>query len=444
MKRILIHGGEVINEGKRSFSDIYISNGRIEQVGGSMTSKRVDIEIDATGKTIIPGMIDDQVHFREPGFEHKGHIQSESHAAVAGGITSFMEMPNTLPLAVSNQALEAKFELANKKSLGNYSFYMGASNDNIEAIKRINPKITCGLKVFMGSSTGNMLVDNPKTLEAIFKEAPLLIATHCEDSPTITANEEHYRKIYGDDVPMALHQKIRSEEACFLSSSLAVDLAKRHDANLHVLHLTTEKEMSHFTNVALKEKKITAEVCVHHLVFSEEDYRELGSQIKCNPAVKTRKDRDALRKALRDGYIDIIATDHAPHTWDEKQRSYFKAPSGIPLVQHALVSLFEMCFDGILDLEMVVEKTSHAVADRFQIEDRGYIREGYFADLAIVDLKHGYTETKDNLLYHCKWSPFEGKTFRSKIESTLVSGHLAYHKGEFDASVLGKRLYFNR
>jgi dihydroorotase len=439
---ILIQGGEIVNEGKRTHADIFVSAGRIEQIGGDLSGKKADKIIDATGKTIIPGMIDDQVHFREPGMEHKGHIKSESRAAVAGGITSFMEMPNTKPLAISNSALEAKFDLAQEKSLANYSFYMGASNDNLDAIKAINPKTTCGLKVFMGASTGNMLVDNPDTLDAIFREAPTLVATHCEDTPMITELEEKFRGIYGENVPMELHPKIRSEEACFKSSTLAVNLAKKHGTKLHVLHLTTELEMQHFTAGNVADKQITAEACVHHLVFDESDYRKLGSQIKCNPAIKSRRDRDALRQAVLDGKIDIIATDHAPHTWDEKQRSYFKAPSGIPLVQHAMLSLLEMSHDGIFPLELIVDKTSHAVATRYGVEERGYIREGYFADLAILDLKNGFTQEKETLHYHCGWSPFVGKSFRSTISSTIVSGHLAFHNGEFNENKTGRRLYF--
>lgn len=440
--KILIQGGEIVNEGARQHADILVAGGRIEQIGGDLSGAKADVEIDATGKTIIPGMIDDQVHFREPGMEHKGHIKSESRAAVAGGITSFMEMPNTKPLAISNSALEAKFDLAREKSLANYSFYMGASNDNLDAIKTINPKTTCGLKVFMGASTGNMLVDNPDTLDAIFREAPTLIATHCEDTPMITELEEKYRGIYGENVPMELHPKIRSEAACMKSSTLAVDLAKKHGTKLHVLHLTTAIELGHFATGNVADKQISAEVCVHHLMFDDRDYRELGSQIKCNPAVKTQRDRDALRKAVNDGVIDIIATDHAPHTWDEKQRSYFKAPSGVPLVQHALLSLFELYHDGVFPLELIIDKTSHAVATRYGVEERGYIREGYFADLTIVDLNNGFTQEKENLHYHCGWSPFDGKTFRSSISSTIVSGHLAYHNGEFNENQTGRRLYF--
>jgi dihydroorotase len=441
--KLLIKNGTVVNENQLLAVDLLIENGKFIKIEKNILEPADQI-IDASGLHILPGIIDDQVHFREPGMTHKGEIRTETMAAVAGGVTSVMDMPNTKPLAITNDILEKKYQRAKDVALCNYSFYLGASNDNIEEIKKVNPKTVCGIKVFMGSSTGNMLVDNPETLNQLFKEAPILVATHCEDTPTITENEEKSRKKYGEDVPIDLHGEIRSREACLKSSSLAVELAKKHGTKLHVLHLTTADEMQLFSTEKLENKNITAEVCVHHLTFNNSDYDSLGTKIKCNPAIKTENDRKALFQALIDGKLDVIGTDHAPHTADEKNNKYFKAPSGIPLVQHHLLSLLEFFQDGLLDLGFIVEKASHAVADLFQIKNRGYIRKGYFADLAIVDLL-GETKVDEEKIYSkCGWSPFEGKTFRSRIKKTIINGEIVFDEGQINEDFHGMRLEFNR
>jgi dihydroorotase len=443
MSSILIINARVINEGQSQELDVYIRDGRIEQIDSDLSRRTADVLIDAREKFLLPGMIDDQVHFRDPGFAHKADILSESKAALVGGITSFMDMPNTNPQTVTLQALDDKYRLAETKSLANYAFYLGATNDNLDQIRSLDPGTACGIKVFMGASTGNMLVNDPTVLNKIFADAPTLIATHCEDTPTIEVNERIYRDRYGENVPMECHPRIRSAEACFKSSSLALELALEHDALLHVLHLTTARELEHFSPSSVETKRVTAEACVHHLYFDESAYPGKGTLVKCNPAIKSRDDRLALLGALQDGRIDVIGTDHAPHTLEEKNNSYFKAPSGLPLVQHALPILLELYHDGILSLEQIVEKTSHAVAQCFQIKERGYIREGYWADLILVDLRRSFTVSREGLLYKCGWSPVEGHCFRSQIDTSIVSGRLAYHQGEFDQTVRGERLMFN-
>lgn len=444
MSTIVIVNASIVNEDHIVQQDVYIRNGIIEAIGKNLSSRQSDILIDASGKFLLPGLIDDQVHFREPGLTHKADIFSESKAAVAGGITSYMEMPNTLPPATTLEDLEDKYRRASRYSMANYSFYLGATNDNLETVKRIDPDRICGVKVFMGSSTGNMLVDNPATLEQIFQNSPTIIATHCEDTPTIKRNETFYRERYGEHLSPDLHPVIRSAEACYISSSLAVEMARKFHTRLHVLHISTAKELTLFSNLPLSQKHITAEACVHHLFFEEADYMDKGTLLKCNPAIKTRKDRDALQAAVRDGTIDVIATDHAPHTRQEKEQGYFQAPSGLPLVQHSLQSLLEHYYNGIFDLETIVRKTSHAVADLFQIDRRGYLREGYWADAVLVDLKKPYEVTANNILSKCGWSPFEGYTFNSSIIATIVSGHLAYYNDRFYESHCGKRLQFIR
>ncbi|MEO6849446.1 MAG: dihydroorotase, partial [Mucilaginibacter sp.] len=395
--------------------------------------------------SLFPGCIDDQVHFREPGLTHKADIHSESRAAVAGGITSFMEMPNTVPNTLTQELLQQKYEIGAHNSLANYSFYMGASNDNLDEVLKTDTRNVCGVKVFMGSSTGNMLVDNPNTLDGIFAQSPMLVAVHCEDEATIRSNLEHYKQLLGENIPIKLHPKIRSEEACYLSSSMAVELAKKHNTRLHILHISTEKETHLFTNdIPLKDKRITAEACIHHLWFSDADYETKGNFIKWNPAVKTAADREGILKAVLDGRIDVIATDHAPHTLEEKSLPYLQAPSGGPLVQHALPAMLELYHHGKISLEQIAEKMAHNVAICFQVEKRGFIREGYWADLTLVDLNNPWTVDKSNLLYKCKWSPFEGTTFRSKIIHTVVSGNLAYSKGNLMEGKSGERLKFNR
>ncbi len=444
MTSLLITNAQVINEGQIQQLDVFVKDGRIEKVGGDLASQKADKIIDAAGKHLMPGMIDDQVHFREPGLTHKGEIATESAAAVAGGITSYFEMPNVKPLTINREALEDKYERAAQKSLANFSFYLGASNDNLDDIKALDPKAACGIKVFMGASTGNMLVDKPEILEGIFANAPTIVVTHCEDTPMITANEEKYREQYGDDVPMSCHPLIRSEAACYKSSSMAVELAKKFDTRLHILHLTTEKELELLQAGDLKDKRITAEACVHHLFFSEEDYETKGALIKCNPAVKKASDRDALLQAVKNDLIDVVATDHAPHTWDEKQGTYFKAPSGLPLVQHALISMLEHYHSGILSLEKIVQKVSHNVADLFQIQERGYIREGYWADLTLVDLNSPTVVDEQKLYSKCGWSPFAGYIFKSSIHTTIVNGEVAFETGRLNNEIRGKRIAFNR
>jgi len=437
---LLIINALICNEGRVTPGDVLIRRGRIERVAREIPTSRVDRLIDAGGQYLIPGFIDDQVHFREPGLTHKGDIATESAAAVAGGITSFMDMPNTIPNVTSRAVLMDKYRLARGRSKANFSFYFGAASDNLDEIRALQPGDCCGVKVFMGASTGNMLVDDPVILERIFAECPTLIATHCEDTPTIRANEERYRQEYGDDVPFSAHPLIRSAEACWKSSELAVQLAKRHNTRLHVLHLSTARELALFEPGPLGTKRITAEVCAHMLHFDDRDYAAKGAFIKCNPAIKTPADREALMEGLLDGRLSNIATDHAPHTLAEKGEKYFRAPSGLPLVQHALLSLLEHVHDGALPLELIVERTSHRVADIFCIRDRGYIREGYFADLVLVDHRRHTTVRREDVLSKCGWSPFEGTTFRSAIVCTIVNGVVAWENGQVTPAVAGQRL----
>jgi dihydroorotase len=444
MYDLILKNCQIVNEDSIYHSDIAIKNERIALINNNIDAEAKKI-IDVEGKHVIPGMIDDQVHFREPGLTHKGSIATESRAALAGGITSFFEMPNVNPTTTTNENLRNKFDLASQKSVGNYSFYLGGSNTNIEEIKRVDTSLAAGLKVFMGASTGDMLVDDPDTLEDIFKYCPINIVTHCEDTPTILKNEKIFAEKYGDDLSAIHHPYIRDDISCYLSSSMAIDLAKRNGSNLHVLHLTTKKEMDQFVSGEIDTKKITAEVCVHHLRFNEHDYLDLGNQIKCNPSIKREEDRAAVMAALLNDQIDIIATDHAPHTWEEKSRPYSKAPAGLPLVQHAIQVLLDFYHDGTLSLEHIVKKTSHNVAKRFQIKDRGYIREGYYADLVILDLEKKFKVSKESILYKCGWSPFEGTTFNSSIHSTIINGTLVFSKGSLMNDIpIGKKIEFNR
>jgi len=445
MSSILIKSAQIVNEGKTFLSDIYISNGRIEMIAEEINHP-ADQTIDARGLHLLPGLIDDQVHFREPGLTYKADIWHESRAAVAGGTTSFMEMPNTIPNTLTQKLLQDKYDIAAEKSLANYSFFMGAANDNLNEVLKTNPRDVCGIKIFMGSSTGNMLVDNEATLEKIFAEAPTLIAVHCEDEATIQRNLQAFKEKYGEEeLRPFMHPLIRTAEACYLSSSKAVELAKKHDARLHILHISTAAETALFvSSIPLKEKKITAEACIHHLWFSDADYEEKGNFIKWNPAVKTEADRDGVFQAVLDGHIDVIATDHAPHTFEEKSKLYSQAPSGGPLVQHALQALLDFVKQGKITLEQVVQKTAHNTAELFQVENRGFIREGYWADLVLVDLDRPYTVSKDNILSKCGWSPFEGHTFSSTIVHTLVSGNVAYTDGKIIEVGTGHRLLFNR
>lgn len=442
--KTLLKNGTIVNEGKQFVGDILISNGRIEKIDNSISATGNEQVIDLEGKYVLPGCIDDQVHFREPGLTHKGDIYSESRAAVAGGITSYMEQPNTKPAATTIEELEKKYQRAKEVSIANYSFNIGATNDNLEELKKVSKSDVCGIKIFMGSSTGNMLVDAQQTLDGIFQLDHQLI-THCEDEATIKANLEKAKEIYGEDIPMNMHSKIRSEEACYLSSSFAIDLAEKHGSRLHIFHLSTAKETSLFRNdIPLSEKKITSEVCIHHLWFDDSQYDSKGSLIKWNPAVKTAADRDGLWKALLDDRIDVVATDHAPHTLEEKNNKYLSAPSGGPLVQHALLAMLEKKEDGIISIEKIVEKMAHAPAELFKVKDRGYIREGYFADLVVVKPKSEYEVTKSNILYKCGWSPFEGTKFSNTIDSTFVNGYLVYANGSIIEGSKGERLYFNR
>ncbi|MEM1407684.1 MAG: dihydroorotase [Bacteroidota bacterium] len=445
MGSLLITNAQVVNESAISQNDILIKDERVEKIGSQISAEGVDNVIDASDKYVFPGVIDDQVHFREPGLTHKADIFTESRAAVAGGVTSFMEMPNTVPNALTQELLADKYDIGARSSLANYSFFMGASNDNLEEVLKTNPKDVCGIKVFMGSSTGNMLVDNEKTLEGLFSKVPMIIATHCEDEATIRKNTALYKSKYGEEVPIHCHPLIRSEEACYLSSSLAASLATKHNARLHILHISTAKELELFNNkIPLSQKKITAEACIHHMWFDNKDYAEKGTLIKWNPAVKTSADREAVFNAMLNGTIDVIATDHAPHTLEEKSNTYFKAPSGGPLIQHSLVAMLDFYHQGKISLEKIAEKMSHNVATLFEIKERGFIREGYFADLAIVDLESPWTVNKDNVRAKCGWSPFTGHEFKSSVEQTIVSGHLAYNEGAIDDSVLGHRLLFER
>ena len=442
----LIKNATIVNEGRNFIGSVLIDGERIKAVFEE--NQHIDIiepftEIDATGLLLIPGVIDDQVHFREPGLTHKGDIYSESKAAVAGGITSYFEMPNTKPQATTIELLEEKYNIAAEKSFANYSFLMGVTNDNIDELKKINPRNVAGLKMFMGSSTGNMLVDNEKTLHRVFSEISLLIVTHCEDEATIQANVQHYKSLLGDDIPVEYHPLIRNAEACYKSSSFAVELATKYNSRLHVFHLSSAKEMSLFSSdKPLKEKRITAEVCVHHLWFNNTDYAKYGNRIKWNPAIKFESDRQALIDAVNSNKIDVIATDHAPHLLSEKEGSCLKAASGGPLVQHSLVAMLQLVKQGAFSLEKVIEKMCHAPADLFRIEDRGYIRPGYFADLVLVDLNKPWTVSTVNILYKCGWSPFEGTTFDASVLKTWVNGKLAYDNGKVDDSVRGMRLLF--
>ncbi len=446
MNRVLIKNAKIVNEGSIFEGDVLIENDLIVEVADSISLKTSDCKvIDAEGNYLIPGAIDDQVHFREPGLTHKGDIESESRAAVAGGITSFIEQPNTVPNAVTQEILEDKYQVAAVKSFANYSFMMGATNDNLEEVLKTNPKNVAGIKIFLGSSTGNMLVDNEAVLEKIFSSTPLLIAVHCEDETTIKNNLQLYKEQYGDDIPVTAHHLIRSEEACYISSSKAVALAKKTGARLHIFHLSTAKEMELFTNkIPLEEKKITAEVCVHHLWFTDEDYKTKGNFIKWNPAVKTADDRKALWEALNDGRIDVIATDHAPHTKEEKMQPYVNAPSGGPLVQHAVVAMFEAHHQGKISVEKIVEKMCHNPAKLFKIEKRGFIKEGYFADLVIVNPSLPWSVKPENILAKCGWSPFENFTFKSRITHTFVNGEMVYNNFKVKDIRAGKRLLFDR
>ncbi|MDA0177664.1 dihydroorotase [Mesoflavibacter profundi] len=445
-KTTLIKNAKIVNEGKIVNGDILIEGEYIAKIAESISPKSADVNVfDAEGQYVLPGAIDDQVHFREPGLTHKANIETESRAAIAGGITSFIEMPNTNPQTTTVEALNDKFDRASKTAWANYSFMFGGTNDNLDEILKIDKKDVAGLKLFLGSSTGNMLVDNPEVLEKIFKSTDLLISVHCEDEATIKANLEIYKERYGDDIPVHFHPIIRSEDACYISSSKAIELAKKTGARLHVFHLSTGKETQLFDNkTPLKDKKITAEVCIHHLWFSDKDYENKGTLIKWNPAVKTEKDRDQLLKALLDDKIDVIATDHAPHTFEEKSNVYTKAPSGGPLVQHALPALLEMYHDGDISIEKIVEKFCHNPAILFEIEKRGFIKEGYYADLVMVNLNNPWTVNKDNILYKCGWSPFEGTTFKSRITHTFVNGGLAYKNFKFYDTRYAKRLTFDR
>ena len=447
MQKYLIKNINVVNEGKIENADVLINNERIEKIAPVIDKiGSTYIEINGEGKYLLPGCIDDQVHFREPGLTHKATIYTESKAAVAGGVTSFMEMPNTQPPAFTQELLEDKYTIASQHSLANYSFFMGTSNDNIEEILKTNAKKkdVCGVKIFMGSSTGNLLVDNYVTLEKIFGQTELLIATHCEDEQMIKDNLQRI-KAEKKVLEPSDHPIIRNADVCFESSLKAIQLAKKHNSRLHILHISTEKELQLFTNmIPLKDKRITAEVCVHHLHFTSDDYARLGNLIKCNPAIKAPYNREGLWKALLDDRLDVIATDHAPHTWEEKNEPYEKAHAGIPLVQHSLLLMLHYFKQGRISLEKIVEKMSHAVADCFQIQERGYIREGYFADLVIVDLDESTAVTKENILYKCGWSPFEGETFPAQVTHTFVSGHLVYGNDVWDESIKGKRLTFDR
>lgn len=443
--KILIKNAQIVNEGKIYQSNVLIEKDLIAKISENISEEKIDKIINAEGKFLIPGVIDDQVHFREPGLTHKGDIESESRAAVAGGTTSFIEQPNTVPNAITQELLEDKYKIAAKKSHANYSFSMGGTNDNLEEILKINPKNVAAIKLFLGSSTGNMLVDNPETLERIFSNVNMPICVHCEDETTIRKNTETYKEQYGEDIPVKFHHLIRSEEACYLSSSKAVELAKKTGARLHIYHLSTAKETELFRNdIPLKEKKITAEVCVHHLHFTNEDYETKGSLIKWNPAVKTEKDKSGLWEALLDDRIDVIATDHAPHTLEEKSNKYLKCPSGAPLVQHSLQVMFEYYKNGKISLEKIVEKMCHNPAILFAIEKRGFVKEGYKADLVILNPNAKNTVSKENILYKCNWSPLEGENFHSEITHTFVNGHLAYENGKITLEKFGERLLFER
>jgi dihydroorotase len=442
---ILIKNAVIVNENTTFKGDVLIENEIIKEISSAIQATENTKVIEANGRYLLPGMIDDQVHFREPGLTHKANIATESRAAIAGGITTFIEMPNTVPQATTQELLEDKFEIAAKTSYANYSFMFGGTNDNLEELLKTDPQKVAGIKLFLGSSTGNMLVDNEEVLEKIFSSTKMLISVHCEDEGTIRKNTKKIKAEFGDDIPIKYHPVIRSEEACYVSSSKAIELAKKTGARLHIFHLSTEKETHLFRNdIPLEEKQITAEVCIHHLWFSDKDYDEKGTHIKWNPAVKTEKDRQGLWKALLDDRIDVIATDHAPHTLEEKNNIYTEAPSGGPLVQHAIIALLEKVKEGIISIEKVVEKMSHNPAKLFKIKKRGFIKEGYYADLVLIDTNKPQTVSKDTLLYKCGWSPFEGTQFSSTITHTFVNGKLIYNNGVFNDHIKGKRITFNR
>lgn len=442
--RLLIKNAKLVNQGKSFYSDLLVEEKIIKKIAPKI-NENVDRVIDAKGLHLIPGIIDDQVHFREPGLTHKAEIYTESKAAIAGGITSFMEMPNTKPQTLTQELLEEKFQLGDKKSIANFSFFMGASNNNLSEVLKTNPKHVGAIKIFMGSSTGDMLVDNKKVLEEIFKKSDCLIAVHCEDEETIQKNLDEAKNKFGEDIPIEMHPKIRSVDACYKSSSLAVELAKKHNTRLHVFHISTEKELQLFTNTKpLSEKRITAEVCIHHLYFNSNDYKTKGTHIKWNPAVKEKSDQDALLAALLDNRLDVIATDHAPHTIEEKNNKYLQAPSGGPLVENALKVMLKFVKEKKITIEEVVEKMCHNPAICFQIEKRGFIKEKYYADLVLVDIEKEYEVTEGKILSKCGWSPFVGEKLNGQVEYTIVNGHIAYEKGVFDESKKGMRLVFNR
>ena len=444
MNQLLITNARLVNEGEVCDRDVLIRGERIEKIGSGLEAGDNTTVLDAQGKMLLPGMIDDQVHFREPGLTNKGDLATESAAAVAGGITSFMDMPNVNPQTTNREALADKYRIAEGRCRANYGFYLGATNRNIDEIKALKVGEACGIKAFMGASTGDMLVDDPEALDKLFKHAPVIVLTHCEHSPTIRDNEAKAKAEFGENVPMSEHPNIRSANACLLSSSQAVDLARRHDALLHVLHLTTAIEMGLFSKGHRSKKRITAEVCVHHLWFDESRYADLGTRIKCNPAIKRADDRDALIAAVNEDRIDIIATDHAPHTISEKGKTYFKAPAGLPLVQHVMLCLFDMAHAGKIEYTRIADKTAHAVADIFGVEERGYVREGYYADLVLMDPDKPYTVSQANLYAKCHWSPFEGHTFRSTVDTTIVNGNIVYAKGELTGEIPGQRLVTKR
>ena len=454
MAQLLIKNGTLVDSGQLAKKDLLVSEGKIQEIGEQATTlfrqNNTNQIIDASGSYVFPGAIDDQVHFREPGLTHKAEIYTEAKAAIAGGVTSFMEMPNTIPNVFTQELLENKYQIASKCSLANYSFYIGASNKNIDEILKTDPENVCGIKVFMGSSTGNMLVDSRDALINIFSQANMLVATHCEDEATINNNSTIYRNKFGDNLPFSYHPVIRSEDACYKSSSLAVELASKYNTRLHVLHISTEKELELFTNtVPSNKKKITSEACIHHLWFDDSHYDKLGALIKWNPAVKKREDKDAILSAVNNGKIDVIATDHAPHTWEEKQNNYFEAPSGGPLIQHSLVVMMELHHQGKISIEKIAEKMCHTPADIFDIDKRGYLKKGNWADIAIVNPKSSWVVKRSNLLYKCGWSPFEGQEFQAKVTHTIVNGELVYKNDSelspvFYEEIKGKRLKFNR
>ena len=443
MSSVLIRNARLVNEGREFDGDLLVSNGRIVKIARSIEGENASVEIDANGQWLLPGMIDDQVHFREPGAPAKGSIHTESRAAVAGGITSFMDMPNTNPATLTLEALADKKRRAAINSVANYGFHFGVSRDNLDTVAALNPCEVAGVKVFMGASTGNMLVDDPQILERLFAEVPTILLAHCEHTPSIDANAANLRELFGDRIPPAAHPLIRNAEACYRSSSLAVELAKRHGTRLHVLHLTTARELALFEDKPLAQKRITAEVCLHHLLFDDRDYPSLGNLIKCNPAIKSQNDRDALREALNSNRLDVIGSDHAPHTWEEKQRPYTQAPSGLPLVQHALPALMELVADGVLPVTTLVAKTSHRVADLFAIPDRGYLREGYWADLVLVEAQRLEVD-RQPILSQCGWTPFAGRSFRHRVNATIVSGQIAWREGRVNEGCRGLALRFMR